>query len=262
VSDSVLGETDLQFLFKSDDDGILAVLIENKISAAPQPEQALRYVKRGENGKRDQKWSDFQTCLVAPEKYLTAGNGAADYTVRVSYEEIMAFFISRRRRDERYTFKARLVREAIEQNRRGFQAVVNKEMTEFAKAYVTAAKALHPTCGIVEAKERAAGNTWMSYRPSVLRPGVTIEHQVTAGFAKLFFANAAANIEHYRAVLKPFLPDDMEPTVSGKSIQVSISVPKLHPLSRPFAEQDKDARAGMDAVQKLIDIYTRAKPAL
>lgn len=262
VSESVLGESDLEFIFESDDAGILAVLIENKISAVPQPEQAQRYVKRGENGKRDQKWNDFQTCLVAPKKYLNAGNSAAEYNVNISYEEILAFFVSRRRRDERYAFKARLVREAIEQNRRGFQQVVSKEMTEFAKAYVADAKSRYPSCGVVEAKDRAAGNTWLSFRPAVLRPGVTIEHQLTAGFAKLFFANAAADIDHYRTVLKPFLPADVEPAVTGKSVQVSIAVPKIDPVARTFADQEVDARKGMDAVHQLIELYQQAKATI
>jgi len=73
VSDASLGETDVLYMFKSDEDGRIAVLIENKIDAGAQPTQAARYQQRGEKGKQAKDWDDFMTCLVAPSQYLIGG---------------------------------------------------------------------------------------------------------------------------------------------------------------------------------------------
>jgi hypothetical protein len=87
VSDASLGETDVLYMFKSDEDGRIAVLIENKIDAGAQPTQAARYQQRGEKGKQAKDWDDFMTCLVAPSQYLIGANQADNYDSQVSYEE-------------------------------------------------------------------------------------------------------------------------------------------------------------------------------
>src|SRR5271165_2380191 len=56
VSDAALGETDVLYMFRSDDDGRFAILIENKIDAGAQPKQAERYRQRGEKGKQATDW--------------------------------------------------------------------------------------------------------------------------------------------------------------------------------------------------------------
>jgi hypothetical protein len=73
-----------------------------------------------EKGKQAKDWDDFMTCLIAPTQYLSEGNQVESYDAQISYEELMSFFVSRRGRDSRYLFKAQLIREAIEKNRRGY----------------------------------------------------------------------------------------------------------------------------------------------
>jgi len=62
---------------------------------------------------------------VAPAQYLDSAKQAESYDRQVSYEEVMSFFVSRRARDARYLYKARLIQEAIEKNRRGYQAILS-----------------------------------------------------------------------------------------------------------------------------------------
>jgi len=57
VSDSQLGESDLIFLFEAVDGSRVAILIENKIDAPPQPKQGERYRLRGEKGQKEGYWA-------------------------------------------------------------------------------------------------------------------------------------------------------------------------------------------------------------
>lgn len=68
--DSELGESDLVVQFYNSNNQKCALLIENKIDAIPQPNQAQRYQERGAKGVEEGNWEIFKTCIVAPKKYL------------------------------------------------------------------------------------------------------------------------------------------------------------------------------------------------
>ena len=70
VSDPALGESDLIILLEDAGGSRTALLIENKIDAPPQPEQAARYRLRGQLGVEDGSWAKFRTCMTAPQAYL------------------------------------------------------------------------------------------------------------------------------------------------------------------------------------------------
>jgi hypothetical protein len=74
------GETDLLVKYSANN-GVLptAILIEDKIRAGFQPDQATRYRERGDEGK-GQEWSQYWTCLVAHPKY-SAEEGDFDAVV-------------------------------------------------------------------------------------------------------------------------------------------------------------------------------------
>lgn len=258
VTDAALGETDVLYMFKSDDDGRIALLIENKIDAGAQPKQPERYRQRGEKGKLATDWDDFKTCLIAPAQYLMAWNQAGAYDCQISYEELMSFFVSRRSRDPRYQFKAQLLREAIEKNRRGYQAEISQAMTEYVKAYCELAWHISPSCGVQDAKPRPEGSTWVQFKPAGLSGGVSLYHQLTRGFAKLLIAGAADQAEAAKLRFAPFLTEGIEFGTSGKSLSLSIAVPKLDPLHRAFKEEETQAKAGVVAIDKLAAIYRQA----
>jgi hypothetical protein len=83
------GETDLLVTYRIQD-GMLpaAILIENKIRAAFQPEQAARYRKRGEEGK-GRYWSEYWTCLVSHERYSV---GSGEFDALVTLQVLQEYF--------------------------------------------------------------------------------------------------------------------------------------------------------------------------
>lgn len=258
VTDASLGETDVLYMFKSDDDGRIAILIENKIDAGVQPKQAERYQQRGEKGEQAKDWDDFMTCLVAPSQYLNGETQSSGYDSQISYEELMSFFVSRRRRDSRYLFKARLIREAIDKHRRGYQAEISPEMTEFVKNYCAYALQISPSCGVQEAKPRPAGSTWVLFRPAGLPSEVSLYHQLTRGLAKLLIAGAADRVDALRLRFEPFLAEGVEFGTAGKSLSLSISVPKIDPLTHSLKQEEAHVREGIAAIDRLATIYRQA----
>jgi hypothetical protein len=125
------GESDIVFVFTTKAGARNAILVENKISAVAQPEQAERYRVRGDLGRVAGDWGNFRTCVIAPGEYLGSDKHPGGYDYEVSYQELMAFFASRSARDSRFEYKSRLVQEAIEQNRRGYTKVVSAPVTAF-----------------------------------------------------------------------------------------------------------------------------------
>jgi hypothetical protein len=182
------GESDLIVKFDADGGERAAILIENKISAAAQPQQGARYRQRGELGVVAKEWNRFKTCLVAPDQYLTSPAQTEIYDAQVSYENLKSFFDGAAQHDRRFAYKSRFIQEAIEQNRRGYLRVVREEMTKFVKFYSSIATARYPELNVEEAKDRAPESHWIYFRPNGYPKGVYLCHQTATGFAKAFFS--------------------------------------------------------------------------
>lgn len=258
VSDGVLGESDLVFVFTSHAGERIALLIENKIDAPPQPTQGDRYRLRGESGIKVGYWDKFRTCVMAPQRYLNSSMHTEIYDVAVTYEELLAFFSSRRFRDERFGYKASVVQEAIERNRRGYQPEYSEPMTTFVTDYYNLAGVAFPQLAMQAAKPRPAGSTWIMFNPPLLPKGVQLWHQMTAGFVKLFFG-APNTLESVAAQYGNRLDADMTIEPAGKSVAISIAVPKLSPRSLPFDQEREKALVALAAVSRLLDLLVGAK---
>lgn len=258
VSDGNLGESDLVFEFTSQAGERIALLIENKIDAPPQPTQGARYRLRGENGIKAGYWDKFRTCVIAPQRYLDSSTHTEAYDVEVPYEEVMSFFSSRRFRDERFKYKARVVQEAIEQNRRGYQPEYSEPMTTFVTDYYSVASGTFPQLAMQAAKPRPAGSTWIMFNSPLLPKGVQLWHQMTAGFVKLLFG-FPSTLESVLAQYGKRLDSDMTIEPAGKSVAIAIAVPKLSPLSLPFEQEREKVLAALSAVSRLLDVVVGTK---
>ncbi len=82
-----LGETDVLLVIRQTTGSRLAVMIENKIDAAFQPNQAERYKLRGRKGK---DWEYFVTVLCGPEKYIAEERKLNTWVAYLSIEDILA----------------------------------------------------------------------------------------------------------------------------------------------------------------------------
>lgn len=86
------GETDIEVIYEYDECRH-AILIEDKISAEPQPDQAERYKSRGEKDVKEGLYVDFYTFIVAPQRYINNPANMADkYDYHVTHDEIVKYF--------------------------------------------------------------------------------------------------------------------------------------------------------------------------
>jgi len=244
VCDAELGESDIVFVFSAVDGSRKAVLIENKIDAPPQPLQGKRYRLRGEKGIKEGYWEKFKTLIIAPNKYLSSSKNTESYDNEISYEEILAYFQSRKIRDYRFSYKAKILLEGIEQNRRGYQPTYNEEMTKYVADYFVFSSQYYPHLNIQEAKPRPAGSTWISFHPKSFPKGVELSHQITSGLVKAFFNGQAKSYELLKEKYEGIIPNNASIEIAGKSVAISLEVPKLNPLEVHFKnEQEKVKQA-------------------
>ena len=258
VSDAELGESDLLYIFKSENDEKFAILIENKIDAPPQPKQGFRYYLRGEKGVEDNKWNKFKTCIIAPKRYLASSKHSEEYDFEINYEEIVSFFQSRASKDIRYSYKANMVVEGIEQNRRGYQPEHNSKMTQFVIDYYSFAISQCPELNIQEAKPRPAGSTWVMFYPKSLPKKSDLMHQLTHGLVKVFFNGQAEQFEELKEKYSSVLPVDAEIKVAGKSVAISIKVPKINPLETSFSESKEKIKDALKSLLVLKELVSSA----
>jgi hypothetical protein len=166
-----LGESDLLFIFKAMNGLETAILIENKIDAAPMPEQGGRYHQRGEEGIKNGLWEDYKTCIIAPKIYLESVKDSGSYDGDISYEEIYSYFESEGNKDRRSAYKANVLLEGIEKNRRGYQPIDDERVTNFVKQYFEYVNEKSPALKMQEVKPRQAGSSWIEFNPNLLPPG-------------------------------------------------------------------------------------------
>jgi hypothetical protein len=252
VSDAKLGESDLIYLFEAEDGSRKAVLIENKIDAPPQADQGSRYRQRGEEGGEDGSWDEFRTCIIAPRKYLGSPRNSEIYDAEVSYEEIMAHFVGRGVQNARLAYRAKVIQEGIEKNRRGYQQKISEPMTNFVNDYVAYVRENYPDLCVQDAKPRAEGSTWIHFYPKGKPKNVQVLHQVDAGFIKVFLSGMVDQLEALREKYADKPIADLEVQSTGKSVALAVPVPGIDPIKRQFSESLDHVSEAMSGLTELV----------
>ena len=255
ITDSQLGESDLVFIFQNTEGEKYAVLIEDKIDAVAQPEQAKRYKKRGDKGKESKIWDSFKTCLVAPQHYIDSERDATQYDKRISYEQIRDWFIDKSNSipdDMRYKYKARLMDEAIEQNRRGYMMIPNEKVSIFWRSYWGYAEKHYPKLKMKRPGQRPADSGWIYFTPDILNKSFRIVHKLGRSCVDLQIAGAAGHLDELSKKYQSIVTEDMEFVTANKSAAIRIGAPYIDRF-KDFYEQQAAADSGLMAAEKLLE---------
>lgn len=256
VSHVTLGESDLVILFEDGQAHRTALLIENKIDAPPQPEQAARYRLRGHAGINDGKWRTFRTCIMAPQRYLAGTANTPEYDARLSYESIRGWFRQADPVDHRSAYKARMLDEAIEQNRRGYSPTPHAGVTQFWLDYWHLVTAEFPQLQMKEPGQIPAGSDWPEFRNSELGPRRIIVHKLASGVVDLQIASAGDSVEEIAVRNQEVLQGAFEVVRAGKSAAVRATVPKVDRFG-DLPSQLEAVRAGLSAASRLLSVSAR-----
>lgn len=244
VSDSAYGESDLVVRFVDNSGGVTAILIENKIDAPPQPDQAFRYRLRGDVGISKMFWRTFRTCITAPELYLAGTSEAEHYDVCLSYEMIRDAFQRSDPANERSVYRARVLSEAIEQNRRGYTPSPHHGVTKFWFDYWKLAEAEFRHLGMANQGQTPARHSWARFGIRCLGTTRWVIHKLDAGAVDYQLASGGDSIENVEQQYRHLLAEGFQVVKTGKSISLRIPVPEVD----RFAEFELQANAVRDAL--------------
>lgn len=196
-SDSTLGESDITVIIESDGDKI-GLLIEDKIDAIAMPDQAMRYHMRGRKGIEQGDYAKFFVFIVAPQKYLSENNESKKYPNRISYEELLEFFSGRK--DNRNTYKAQQIEQAIYKQKTGYQVIENRAVTDFWEKYANYQKEHHPNVWLLYSPSKKGSNaSWPRYNTVI--KGLYFYHKSEFGYVDLTFQNCADRIPELEQML-------------------------------------------------------------
>lgn len=253
VSDSDLdGETDLVLVFGSAQ-GRAVALIENKIAASFQPEQALRYLHRAERwAERDDVILVVPT-LLAPAEYFSRP-GCEPFKVRVSYEA--ACDALRSETDARSKFLAASLEEAVSQLRSGYVMVPDALVTDAWQYFWQTASDGFPKLRMKRPDHKPGKSTWVYFREAEgfekCRSTVSLVYKAERGQADLQFASMS--MEHLQSTVGSLIESDMQVVQAKKSASVRIVVPTIEFASDPTAQKEKII-AGLLACDRLRQFF-------
>lgn len=256
----LLGESDLVALFAEGSGSKAAVLIENKINAQPQPDQAARYRARGRIGIQEKLWSRFLTCITAPQAYLSATADAAEYDVRLSYESVRDWFRQAASTDERAAYRARLFDEAIGQHRRGYHSTPHPGVTKFWSDYWQLVNVEYPQLRMNRPGPIAAGSDWPEFRNTELGLGRRIIHKFAMGVVDLELASARDDRDALADRNRAVLAEGVELVATGKSVSFRLRAPPVDRFADLAAQIDA-VRVGLSAAARLLRLSPRIQGA-
>lgn len=222
-------ECDIVFNIKNEKENIL-ILIENKIYAPEQFEQAIRYHKNWENivNDKDNNITRYITCLISPEIYFQEDAPMKEYEYKISYESILSYF-EKQEKNPRIEFKIMVINNWIERARTWYQRITDSNTDNFYNYFENVSKK-YPILEYKRPKEVAKSNSWIIFSPKILPPKVKIVYKWDRWFLDLqiwWIKQDYFFDENYNFILK----NKLSLHKTWKSISVRKNILKLPVIS-------------------------------
>jgi hypothetical protein len=252
------GESDLEILLRDSDGNQVQLLIENKVNANLQPQQAERYQLRGQSYLEQGNCAKFCTVIVAPKRYFSSDDALKGFHSRVTYEAIQEWF-SNQELGERKRYKEALLKAAIEKGTLGYQVVADAPVTDFWQMYWQLVKEYAPELEMKEPGAKPAGSNFIYFRPVGLPKEVDIVHKLPHGKVDLQFRKMGEQVSELKHQFEGDIESDMCFAKAGKSGCIRLRVPTVN-TSDNFVEQKRQILEGVFAAQRLLEWYLQLKP--
>jgi hypothetical protein len=257
ISRDPWGESDLIYV-DQDDEGQRAILIENKIDAPAQPEQAERYRRRGQAGIDEGDWYDFRTCLIAPRKYLRGSSNAAHYDAQISHEQVRNILLASNREKTRMQHKAAIINAAIDKIRRGYQPVPHPQVTEFWHTYWEYVQENYPQLAMREPGNVPENSDWPEFSSSELGKNHKIVHKLKFGHVELYFHRLGQQQDALALLNEELFGDEIAVAGTQKTAFVQIKVKSIDRF-QPFVKQQEMVDEALQAAVKLLELFPKIK---
>lgn len=249
-TDVELGESDITVIVEKDGKRY-GLLIEDKIDAIAQENQAGRYFKRGEKGIETGDYVAYYVFIVAPKAYLEADNEAKKYPNQVSYEECLEYFSAKV--DNRSLFKKQQIEQAIAKQKHGYIVIENKIITRFWQEYVAYQKAHHPKLNLqYNGEPKGSRSVWVTFHTS--DPRIKIIHKSEKGYVDLEFAGLGEKTAELKELLVKTIgklwDNGLSVEQTGKSAVLRIKCTEID-FRKTLEEAKTEVEEALNAVEKL-----------
>jgi hypothetical protein len=245
------GESDLELTLQSSEGNRVRLLIENKVNASFQPQQAERYRARAEGYVKAGHCVAARTVLIAPHRYLRDSLANKGFDVSISYEDVRAELEGHELVGSRIEYKRALLVAAIEKSCRGYQAEADEPVTAFWRSYWRLATEMAPELAMKEPHGKPSGAGHITFSPSRLPSRVNICHKLIDGNVDLQLKGWGKRISELDPVIGPKLDHGMNLARAEGSAAVRLKVPTLR-TAESFESQQEVARAGIEAALHLL----------
>lgn len=237
------GETDILFFYKTDKSSN-AILIENKIDANAQPEQAERYKIRATAIQKEYH-CDTRTCIVAPHNYLINNSEAQKYQNQISYETIREYF--KKQNSIRLDYKAQILDLAVSQERRGYTPIKDDATTSFWVQYWDLLTQYIPSAEMKRPTIVPANSDWPLIKFSWFPKGCFIYHKLSKGYID-FQTNCSSDF--LENILEQNSALSFKLVKTGKSFTLRAIVPPLDKHSS-FDSQKENVVKAFNIIKEL-----------
>lgn len=258
-------ESDLEIAFEGFNGEVL-FLIENKINAQFQSNQAEDYRNRGIEYIRRGKCAEFYTILFAPTGYIQTIKPNHKFDFYLSFEKVIDYFKTQGKMGERATYKINVLKKAIEKYRNSnlksgsssseYQpSEVNQGITQFWKKYWEDLSVRHPDIPMPQPGEKGPASTFIGMGKQALPPNVIIYHKFVHGFVDLQFEKLGDKAEAFISHFRSHIEEGMTIQRAGKSaVVIRIEVPKINP-HKFYEEIQGDVYMAQDSAKRLLDWF-------
>lgn len=244
------GETDVEVILSDGEDKI-SFLIEDKIDAIAQPEQAQRYEIRAKRDLEQGLFDRYYIFIVAPQKYLKSNQEARKYAYQISYEEIRDILT-----DE---FEQALLEKALNESKQGYMPVEDRKVTEFwDKLYDFIDTRFPDTFSIQWHKGKARGSNavWIMIKCG---QGACIEIKTNKGYVDLEILGYADKFVEFSKMNKDIIDQNrLFIRTASKSLAIRKYIDKID-FTGSFSGQIEKVEAAFLAAKELQDLVKYLK---
>ncbi|MEY9185778.1 hypothetical protein ABIG06_007333 [Bradyrhizobium sp. USDA 326] len=257
-SDS-LGESDLIVVYQRGDGSRFGLLIEDKVDANFQPDQAQRYRLRANRDRSDGVYADFELVLCAPDHYLQSRNDLDGFDRQISLEQIAEMLDAEG--DARAAYRAGFLKTAGTKRINAWVREDDIATNAFWDAAYDLASHHFP---ILELKplKLTRNSAWITIRPHdlpTMPKHVYVSLKGDKGRVDLTFANTTAHM--FQQLIKEFLEPKMTVHQTGAAAAIRLKSPEFT-IANGIDEGIPKVKAAFEASSRLIQFYRAFRPEL
>lgn len=249
ISHSVMteaGESDVEVVLQIKDQRI-ALLIEDKIDAIAQDEQANRYSMRGDAAIQKNLYDTYYVYIVAPQKYLEHNMEARKYQHAISYETIKQYLVD--------PVDCGLMEKALDISKNGYIPVEDLQITAFWQKLYDFVDEHYPEEFSLHGKRGESRGAKASWITMTCGKDAGIQIKTDRGFVDLELSGRAAEMYSFAKANQQILDEkQVALRIAGKSLALRYYIEPID-FHKPFEEEVAKVKTAFDkalALQRML----------